>query len=144
MPYAHLQSGTGEFIDDARGEFASETVYSDLDIPTIEAFPPSAPHRPVDLLVVAADTEDGYARTHIIMPSVVYGIATNPLVDAGIANPHTTMIPIFVRTALSRGSVGIMGKGLSVWAIVHVDDGTYSSQLWVALSTARSETYYVR
>ncbi|KAH9903079.1 NAD-P-binding protein [Cubamyces lactineus] len=122
LPHFIHTSGTAEFADNARGEFASETVYSDLDIPAIEAFPPSAPHRPVDLLVVAADAEGGYARTHIIMPSIVYGIATGPLVDAGIANPHTTMVPIFVRTALSRGSVGIMGKGLSVWPIVHVDD----------------------
>ncbi|KAI0661782.1 NAD-P-binding protein [Cubamyces menziesii] len=122
LPHFIHTSGTAEFADNARGEFASETVYSDLDIPTIEALPPSAPHRPVDLLVVAADAEGGYARTHILMPSVVYGVATGPLVDAGVANPHTAMIPIFVRTALSRGSVGVMGKGVSMWANVHVDD----------------------
>ncbi|KAH9903078.1 NAD-P-binding protein [Cubamyces lactineus] len=122
LPVLIHTSGTGEFADDARGEFASETIYSDLDIPTIEALPPNAPHRPADLLVVAADTEDGYARTHIIMPSIVYGIATGPLVDAGIVNPHTIITPLFVRAGLSRGTVGVLGKGLSRWANVHIDD----------------------
>ena len=136
------QSGVALIADEARGMYLSPKVYSDLDIPTIEALPPSAPHRPVDLLVVAADAEGGYARTHILMPSVVYGVATGPLVDAGVANPHTAMIPIFVRTALSRGSVGVMGKGISMWANVHVDDGTYRAP--VALSASRSEAYYVR
>ncbi|KAI0331859.1 NAD-P-binding protein [Cubamyces sp. BRFM 1775] len=122
VPHIIHTSGTGEFIDDARGEFASETVYSDLDIPTIEALPPSAPHRPVDLLVVAADAEDRYARTHIVMPSVVYGVAKGPLVDAGVMNPHTIIVPIFVRGALKRGNVGVMGKGITRWGNVHIDD----------------------
>ncbi|KAI0661779.1 NAD-P-binding protein [Cubamyces menziesii] len=121
-PHFIHTSGTGEFIDDARGEFVSEKVYSDVDISAIEALPPSAPHRPVDLLVVAADTEGGYARTHIVMPSVVYGVATGPLVDAGVTNPHTIIVPIFVRGALRRGSVGVLDKGASRWGNVHIDD----------------------
>ncbi|KAI0331856.1 NAD-P-binding protein [Cubamyces sp. BRFM 1775] len=121
LPILIHTSGTGEFADDARGEFTAETVYNDLDIPTIEALPPDAPHRPVDRLIVAADVE-GYARTHIIMPSIVYGVATGPLVDADIMNPHTIVTPLFVRAALSRGSVGVMGKGVSVWENVHIDD----------------------
>ncbi|KAI0331857.1 NAD-P-binding protein [Cubamyces sp. BRFM 1775] len=122
IPHYIHTSGTGEFTDNARGEYASETVYSDLDIPTIEALPPNALHRPGDLLVVAADAEENYARTHIVMPSQVWGVATGPLVDAGIANPHTIVVPLFVRAALKRGSIGVMGQGVTRWTNVHVDD----------------------
>ncbi|KAH9903077.1 NAD-P-binding protein [Cubamyces lactineus] len=124
IPHFIHTSGTGEFVDNAHGEFGSDKVYSDLDIATIEALPPNALHRPGDLLVVAADAEEGYARTHVVMPSQVYGVATGPLVDAGIANPHTLVIPLFVRAALKRGSVGVMGKGVTRWTNVHIDDVT--------------------
>ncbi|KAI0668323.1 NAD-P-binding protein [Trametes maxima] len=121
VPLLIHTSGAGEIIDDAWGEYAADTVYSDLDIPKIEALLPTALHRPVDLLVVAADVS-GYARTHIVLPSFVYGVGNGPLFDAGVANPHTTLVPMHVRAALLRGNVGVMGKGLSRWANVHIHD----------------------
>ncbi|KAI0360216.1 NAD-P-binding protein [Trametes cingulata] len=132
LPILIHTSGTGEFVDDARGEFVSETFYSDLDIPKIEALPENAPHRPVDLLVVAADTE-GYVRSHIIMPSLIYGIASGPLFDASIANPHSIAIPLLVRIALQRGHVGVMGKGITRWGHVHIDD---TAHLYIRLLDA--------
>ncbi|KAI0368803.1 NAD-P-binding protein [Pilatotrama ljubarskyi] len=136
LPILIHTSGTGEFIDDARGEYVSETFYSDLDIPKIEALPDNAPHRPVDLLVVAADTE-GYVRSHIIMPSLIYGIASGPLFDAGIANPHSIAIPLLVRIALQRGSVGVMGKGVTRWGHVHIND---TADLYIRLIDALLRT----
>ncbi|KAI0648487.1 NAD-P-binding protein [Trametes meyenii] len=121
LPLLIHTSGVGEIIDDAWGDYVSDTVYSDLDIPKIEALPSTALHRPVDLLVVAADIA-GYARTHIVLPSFVYGVGKGPLYDAGVANPQTALIPMHVRAALLRGNVGIMGKGLSRWASVHIQD----------------------
>ncbi|KAI0767998.1 NAD-P-binding protein [Trametes elegans] len=121
LPLLIHTSGTGEFADYLGGEAVSEKIYSDLDIPALEALPPTALHRPVDLLIVAADGE-GYVRTHIVMPPFVYGIASGPLFDAGISNKHTTVVPLWVRAALQRGTVGELGKGVSVWGTVHVDD----------------------
>jgi hypothetical protein len=43
--------------DNAAGEFAGTEVFSDLDIAHIEHIADSAPHREVDLAVVAADKE---------------------------------------------------------------------------------------
>ncbi|KAI0767997.1 NAD-P-binding protein [Trametes elegans] len=123
LPLLIHTSGTGEFVVDLDGNAVSEQIYSDLDIPAIEALPPTALHRPVDLLIVAADQE-GYVRTHIVMPSVIYGVASGPLFDAGIANPHTIVIPAFVNAALQRGTVGVLGKGVSIWGNVHIDDET--------------------
>ncbi|KAI0649446.1 NAD-P-binding protein [Trametes meyenii] len=121
LPALIHTSGLAEIVDDARGEYVSDKVYSDLDIASIEALPPTALHRPVDLLIVAADVA-GYVRTHIVLPSVIFGPATGPLFDAGIANPHTISIPLLVRIALTRGSLGIIGKGACVWGAVHIED----------------------
>lgn len=107
--------------DDAKGAYLSEKIFSDLDIASIETLPPTAIHRPVDLLIVEAD-KAGYVRTHIILPSIVFGIATGPLFDAGIANAHTVFFPILIRAALQAGHVGILDTGASIWNCVHVDD----------------------
>ncbi|KAI0358320.1 NAD-P-binding protein [Trametes cingulata] len=122
VPLLIHTSGTGEITDEARGDYVSETIYSDLDIPLIESLPPTAIHRPVDLLVIAADDE-GYVRSHIIAPAVVYGVASGPLFDEGIpANQHTVITQMLVRSALDRGSMGVLGKGISRWGDVHIDD----------------------
>ncbi|KAI0368802.1 NAD-P-binding protein [Pilatotrama ljubarskyi] len=121
VPVLIHTSGAGELLDNASGEYVTETVYSDLDVAKIEALPPTALHRPVDLLVVAADVE-GYVRSHIIMPGLVYGLASGPIFDTGIANRHTIVTPLWVRAALQRGSVGVLGQGVSRWSNVHVDD----------------------
>jgi len=67
-------SGTGVLTDNALGMYSTDVVYSDLDIPLIETLKPSQPHRPVDILVSQAGNE-GYVRTHIVLPSTIYGIA---------------------------------------------------------------------
>ncbi|KAI0648486.1 NAD-P-binding protein [Trametes meyenii] len=121
VPLLVHTSGAAELTDDAGGEYTSDTIYSDLNISAIEALPPTAFHRPVTLLVVAADVA-GYARTHIIMPSIIYGVGTGPFFDAGIANPHTIIVPMLVRIALERGSVGTLGTGVSRWGNVHISD----------------------
>jgi hypothetical protein len=51
------QSGTGALIDDAQGEYPGGIIYSDLDIPAIEAIPLHKPHRPVDTTLVEADQQ---------------------------------------------------------------------------------------
>lgn len=48
------QSGTAELRDWADGMFASETIYSDLDIEKIEALPATALHRAVDSAIADA------------------------------------------------------------------------------------------
>lgn len=62
-------------------------------------------------------------RTYIILPSTIYGIAKNPLVDAGLQNPQSQQIPALIKAALSRGTAGVVGKGLALWPDVHIDDG---------------------
>ncbi|KAI0635600.1 NAD-P-binding protein [Trametes polyzona] len=121
IPILIHTSGTGVLVDDARGEYATETIYSDTNVEQIKSIPPTAIHRNVDLLVVDADTQ-GYARTHIILPSTIYGIAEGALFDAGAANPHSIQIPNLIKAALGRKRAGVVGKGKALWPDVHIHD----------------------
>ncbi|CCM05824.1 uncharacterized protein FIBRA_08058 [Fibroporia radiculosa] len=123
VPILIHTSGSGTVCEMAGGMFASETVYSDMNVDQIKSIPPTAPHRALDLAIVDADIQ-GYARTYIILPSIIYGIASGPLIDAGISNPFSMGIPIAVRIAFARGQVGMIGTGKNSWPNVHIDDLT--------------------
>lgn len=121
VPILIHTSGTGVLVTDDRGAFATETIYNDLNVEQIESLPPTALHRDVDLAVVEADQE-GYAKTYIILPSTIYGIASHSLTEAGISNPHSIQIPSLIMAALARGQAGVVGKGLAIWPDVSIDD----------------------
>ncbi|PCH34191.1 NAD(P)-binding protein [Wolfiporia cocos MD-104 SS10] len=114
-------SGTGTLAELANGMYATETIYSDLNVEQIKAIPPAALHRNVDLAVVKAD-EEGYARTYIVLPSTVYGVADNALVKAGVANSLSQQIPDIIRASIGRGQGGMVGEGKAIWPNVHIDD----------------------
>lgn len=65
----------------------------------------------------------GYVRTHIVLPSTIYGLAKGPLVDAGLANPHSIQIPTLIKASIDRGQAGVVGKGANLWPNVHVEEG---------------------
>lgn len=123
LPVLIHTSGTGVFTEgqDTKGMAASDLIYDDLDFEQIAGISPTAIHRNVDNLTFAADAE-GYCRTYVVLPGIVYGIAQTALVSAGIQNAHTLMSPMLIRAALDRGYAGIVGKGLSIWPSVHIDD----------------------
>ena len=106
----------------------TETIYSDLNVEQIKSIPPTAFHRNVDLTIIEAD-QQGYVRSHIILPSTIYGIAKGPLFDAGVSNPHSIQIPMLIKGSLDRGRAGVVGKGLALWPDVHIDDGRVSRYL---------------
>lgn len=129
------------------GKYATETVYSDIDIAQLKSIPDTALHRSIDLAAIAADEEGacipvhslftgmeadpraGYARTYLITPGLIYGLASGPVFDAGIANrtSGSRQIPSLIRAALDRQRSGTIGPGKAVWPIIHVDDGTTHS-----------------
>ncbi|KAI0822485.1 NAD-P-binding protein [Trametes gibbosa] len=121
LPVLIHTSGTGVLTDDARGLYVSDTIYRDTDVAQWKSIPPTAFHRNVDLLVIEADTQ-GYARTHIIFPSTIYGIAHGPLFEAGVSNPHSIQVPLLIKAALARKQAGMVGKGIPLWPDVHIDD----------------------
>ena len=64
----------------------------------------------------------GYVRTYIVLPSTIWGIAKNPLVDAGIQHPYSQQIPALIRAALGRGQAGVLGKGQAYWPSVNIEE----------------------
>ncbi|KAF9806336.1 hypothetical protein IEO21_08716 [Rhodonia placenta] len=132
LPTLIHTSGTGEIATQAKGMFASDTIYSDTDVDQIKSIPPTALHRDVDLAIVAAD-EQGYARTHIILPSTIYGQAKGPLFDAGVSNPFSIQIPNLIRASIGRKQGGVVGQGKAIWPDVHIDD---VSDLYIVLFDA--------
>ncbi|KAK1215399.1 hypothetical protein PQX77_022002 [Marasmius sp. AFHP31] len=114
-------SGAAVLNDTSVGEYTSETIYDDENVEQLDTISPDALHRPVDLKVLKAD-EDGYVKTYIICPGIIYDGAQNALVDAGIANSRTVLFKMLVPPAVKRGYAIIVGKGENVWLNVHIDE----------------------
>ncbi|KAF8687635.1 hypothetical protein AX14_003644 [Amanita brunnescens Koide BX004] len=114
-------SGTGVLADNAAGMYGTDEVYSDLDVEKFEKLPPSQPHRVVDLEVIEADKQ-GYAKTCLIYPVTIYGIADHALTKAGIANPHSIQVPALIHASLDRGRAGMVGEGRNIWHNVRIDE----------------------
>ncbi|KAJ7255829.1 NAD(P)-binding protein [Mycena haematopus] len=114
-------SGTGVIIEDAKGLSPGTKIYDDSDPDQIASLPPTQPHREVDLAITAADAE-GYVKTYIILPSTIYGLASNRLVDLGIQNPHSIQIPKLISVSLDRGQAGMVGEGKNLWPNVEIHE----------------------
>lgn len=71
----------------------------------------------------------GYVRTHIILPSTIYGIASGALVDLEVQNPYSQQIPKLIQTSLDRGQGGMVGRGKNVWPNVHIGEGNVLNAL---------------
>jgi hypothetical protein len=54
-------------MDNALGLHAEHTKYSDLDVEKLNAIPETAPHRTVDIPIIAAD-KAGFVKTYLIAP----------------------------------------------------------------------------
>ncbi|KIP10737.1 hypothetical protein PHLGIDRAFT_210748 [Phlebiopsis gigantea 11061_1 CR5-6] len=123
VPILIHTSGTGilTYGNQTYGNATTDVIYDDSDFDQVANFDPAAFHRHVDNAVFEADKE-GYSRTYIVLPSTIYGLAENPLVDAGIQNKHSIAAPVLIKAALNRGTSGVVGKGLSRWPNVHIDD----------------------
>jgi nucleoside-diphosphate-sugar epimerase len=108
-------------IDDAKGMHGDHIIYDDTDVAQLKSIPENAIHRNVDLAVLAAD-EEGYVRAYLVFPSVIFGLGTGPIFDAKLANPHSILVPMYVKTAVDRGQPGMVGDGKNVWPVVHIRD----------------------
>lgn len=81
----------------------------------------------MNILFSAFKICEGYIKSYIILPSTIYGIASNILVERGIQNPHSIQVPTLIRAALDRGQAGTVGAGKNLWPDVDIDDGTLLS-----------------
>ncbi|KAG7096106.1 hypothetical protein E1B28_006782 [Marasmius oreades] len=114
-------SGTGVVWDRSKEDGAKGIVWDDEDVAQLDTIHPEAIHRPAELKVLAADQE-GYVKTYIVSPSIIYGIARNPLVEAGIANAATVLFKMLVPPAVKRGAGIFVLDGKNRWPNVHIDE----------------------
>ncbi|KAJ7618783.1 NAD(P)-binding protein [Roridomyces roridus] len=111
-------SGTGCLGDNAKGLFASSTIFTDTDPAQIGSLPATQPHRNVDLAIVEADSR-GYLDTYIVVPPGVYGTPQGILADKGIQNATNAAFDALIRASFKRGAAGIVGEGKNITG--HVD-----------------------
>lgn len=109
-PLLHT-SGSSVVGDDARGSFCSPHVFDEQTPWVINPFKQA--RRDIDLLVLSG-VNDGI-KTAVICPSLIYGVGTG-------LNPNSVQIPFLASNAREQGAVEIVGKGLNVWANVHIED----------------------
>lgn len=67
--------------------------------------------------------DQGYVKTYIVLPGTIYGVATGPLIDLRVQNPHSQQLPRLVRVSWDRGRGGMVGQGKNIWPNVHIEDG---------------------
>lgn len=116
-----LEGWNGEF-----GTPSKLTVYTDAaDVPPGQsplAHVPDTPRRAHDVLVDEANAT-GYVRCYTLLPSCVYGPASNPFAVAGHAARVSWQVPNLVRIALDRRAAALLGTDDQwTWNHVHVDD----------------------
>ncbi|KAF8969167.1 hypothetical protein BDZ97DRAFT_1915527 [Flammula alnicola] len=114
-------SGSAIIMDDARGLHGDLAVVSDLEVDKLNALPVQALHRNVDIPIIEAD-KAGYIKAYLITPGTVFGVPSGPLVDLGIQHKSSMQLPYFIGPAIARKQGGYIGKGLSKWSAVHVEE----------------------
>ncbi|KZV66826.1 NAD(P)-binding protein, partial [Peniophora sp. CONT] len=148
-------SGTGAFVKvDVMGEYTSERVLSDTD-PDLLDFKNTLPHNRrrvfsfnCDLCPMAHIYHQGYVRTYILCPAMVFGVPKGPLFDAGISHAYSLAIPFLTKLSIQRGQGAVFGKGLNRWPVGHIDDTAEFYKLILARGLANeapsgAEGFYV-
>ncbi|KAG9256055.1 nucleoside-diphosphate-sugar epimerase [Emericellopsis atlantica] len=106
-----------------------EQTYHDIDdIDKILNLPDEADHRNVDKIVLAANSDA--VRIAVLCPPTIYGEGS------GKVNTRSLQAPELARGTLQKGFAPIVGKGLTEWDNVHVDD---LGELYVKLAAATQE-----
>ncbi|KAL0243896.1 hypothetical protein I308_105159 [Cryptococcus tetragattii IND107] len=124
-------SGTGVLADDARGEYPTDTIYTDLNpspatrwgpaLHSIAEVADTAPHRNVDLEILKAD-QAGVIKSYTILPSTIWGFARGEVFEKGLSHPTSQQMPQLVEIAIKRKRAGVVGKGANIWPHVCIID----------------------
>ncbi|KAF5358818.1 hypothetical protein D9758_008565 [Tetrapyrgos nigripes] len=114
-------SGAGVYLQLTDKMSETDVIYDDANPDQIETLAPTQPHRNVDLKILDAEKE-GFFKSCIVLPTLVYGVATGPLFDSGLSNSHSLLIPLISRAALERRRAGMIGQGKNVCPIVEIHE----------------------
>ncbi|PUA17346.1 NAD-dependent epimerase/dehydratase family protein [Glaciimonas sp. PCH181] len=104
-------SGSSVVGDDARGEWASETIFDENTVYT--PAPEKAKRAALDQLII--DAAQRGVRSVILCNTMIYGNGLG-------LNPYSVQIPPLVAQAQKSGIARFVGKGLNIWSNVHIED----------------------
>ncbi|KAJ3037417.1 hypothetical protein HDV00_001724 [Rhizophlyctis rosea] len=135
-------SGTGVLLDGANGNFTSEKVYYDKTMEDIDALPPTALHRNVDLAILEG-SKRGKFTSVIVAPPLIYGLGTGihnkhsvqvsadllksmdtKRLEANLLPPssHQPQVPTLIRGCIQNSHAIQVGHGKNIWSNVHILD----------------------
>ncbi|THH30481.1 hypothetical protein EUX98_g3696 [Antrodiella citrinella] len=66
--------------------------------------------------------EQGFLKSYILAPPLIWGLATGRFVDAGLQNPAFSSIKLLSRIVKRRGVFGFVGPQLNAWSTIEVHD----------------------
>ncbi|GAA93584.1 uncharacterized protein L969DRAFT_95770 [Mixia osmundae IAM 14324] len=114
--YIHT-SGTGQLSDEAAGRYGPRVAYSDDEPEGLDALPPTAQHRNVDLIILKAIREEKInARIAIMYPPCIYGLGSGPF------NKQSIQIPALIRGSIKLRAGLTVNASLHAWSSIHVHD----------------------
>jgi nucleoside-diphosphate-sugar epimerase len=115
--YIHT-SGTSFLSDDSKGEYKSDRIYSDKRPADMDARPDSSSHRGIDLAIIAARNKLGTkAKIFLMFPPLIYGATQHKRLSIQVIT--------MARFAIKHRYAGHVGRGHSVWSLIHTNDLSY-------------------
>ncbi|KAJ3118794.1 hypothetical protein HDU96_008518 [Phlyctochytrium bullatum] len=102
--------------DEDRGAWGADKVYRDDDPDSVNQLPDSQPHRDVDLIVSDPDSDAAKngVKSIIVIPPLVYGVATGPF------KKTSSQVPRLIQLSIKRKNAVYCGHGRGRWSHVHV------------------------
>ncbi|OLN93100.1 hypothetical protein CCHL11_07516 [Colletotrichum chlorophyti] len=95
----------------------SDVIFNDLaGIAELRSFIQKHPSRAVDNYVLNVAVDEPAVNTALVFPPIIYGKGLGP------SNQRSVQIPELVRATLERKRGLQVGKGLSRWGNVHIED----------------------
>ncbi|KAG2180416.1 hypothetical protein INT44_003420 [Umbelopsis vinacea] len=107
-------SGSGVVLEPTAGEYATEKIWSDLDVQAFYELPLQAPHRELDIFV--SEYPQDKVTTAILSPTNIYGVGRGPYNRLSFINIA------FERAAIKYRKAYVVGKGANIWSSSHVKD----------------------
>ncbi|BAN25348.1 NAD-dependent epimerase/dehydratase family protein [Caballeronia insecticola] len=126
-PFLHTSGSS--IVGDASGGEASDTIYTEDDLP--EPTPDKAPRVAIDNLVLDAATRG--VRSTVLCNTLIYG-------HGAVPGAASVQLPRLENQAKKSGIVRHVGRGLNIWSNVHIDDVVEIYRL--ALEKSPAGTYY--
>ncbi|KAJ7134043.1 hypothetical protein C8R43DRAFT_1022260 [Mycena crocata] len=130
-------SGGGTLADDSFGMYGPQEILDDTDSVKIAALPSSQLHRSVDIELVEGDKE-GYVKTYIVVPGIIYGLATGKIAGAAAHNTRNQHLINLCNIGVGRKEAFFVGEGKN--ELTHVEINELADLIMLVYDSIMSKT----